>query len=203
VGVGEDGPTHQPVEQIASLRLIPGLELFRPADAEETATALEEALARRVGPTILALSRQNLPALPGTVEERRAGTRRGGYVLVRESAPLELVLLATGSEVQWAVAAARQLAAEGRGVRVVSLPSLERFAAQPPAWRDQVLPPGCARRLAVEAGCGAGWHRWTGDAGRVLSIESFGLSAPAEQVMERLGICGPAVLAAARELLDA
>jgi transketolase len=203
VGVGEDGPTHQPVEQIASLRLIPGVELFRPADAEETAAALEEALARRNGPSILALSRQNLPALPGAAEERRAGTRRGGYVLVRESAPLELVLLATGSEVQWAVAAARQLAAEGRGVRVVSLPSLERFAAQPPAWRDQVLPPGCARRLAVEAGSGAGWHRWTGDGGRVLSIESFGLSAPAEQVMERLGICGPAVLAAARELLDA
>ncbi|MFA7329931.1 MAG: transketolase [Candidatus Delongbacteria bacterium] len=203
VGVGEDGPTHQPVEQIASLRLIPGLELYRPADPEETAAALEEALARRDGPTALALSRQALPMLPGSAAERRAGTRRGGYVALREESALELVLLATGSEVQWALAAARTLAAEGRGVRVLSLPCLERFAAQDAGWRDQVLPTACRRRLAVEAGSGAGWHRWTGLDGRVLSIERFGLSAPADQVMTTLGMSTAAVLAAARELLEA
>ena len=202
VGVGEDGPTHQPVEQLAALRLVPGLELFRPADAEETAAALEEALGRRAGPTALALSRQVLPMLPGDAAERRAGTRRGGYVLLREQGPLELVLLAAGSEVQWALAAARALEEEGRGVRVLSLPSLERFAAQDAAWRDSVLPAACRRRLAVEAGSGASWQRWTGLDGRVLSIERFGLSAPADQVMSALGMSAEAVTAAARELLE-
>jgi transketolase len=201
VGVGEDGPTHQPVEQVASLRLIPNLELFRPADAEETAGALEEALARRSGPTALALSRQVLPMLPGDAASRRKGARRGAYVLVRESAPLELVMLAAGSEVQLAVSAARVLASEGRGVRVLSLPCLERLAALDPAMLEELLPAACRRRLAVEAGAGASWHRWTGLDGRVLSIERFGLSAPAEQVMARLGMSAEAVLAAARELL--
>jgi transketolase len=203
VGVGEDGPTHQPVEQAAALRLVPGLELFRPADAEETAAALAEALVRRHGPTALALSRQALPALPGDPAERRAGTARGGYVLLREEGPLELLLLAAGSEVQWALAAGRTLAAEGRGVRVLSLPCLERFAAQDRAWRDELLPPSCRRRLAIEAGVGESWQRWTGLDGRVLAIERFGLSAPADQVMRELGMSAEAVLAAALELLEA
>jgi transketolase len=202
VGVGEDGPTHQPVEQLSSLRLIPGLEVFRPADAEETAAALEEALARRRGPTALALSRQALPALGGDAASRREGVRQGAYVLCREQAALELVILATGSEVQLAVAAAQRLAAEGRGVRVLSVPCLERFAAMPRQQRDELLPPACRRRLAVEAGSGALWHRWTGLDGRVLSIERFGLSAPADQVMAELGMTVQAVLDVARELLE-
>jgi transketolase len=124
-------------------------------------------------------------------------------VLLQETAPLELILLATGSEVQLAVAAARQLATEGRGVRVLSLPCVERFAAQDAAYREAVLPDACRCRLAVEAGSGTGWQRWTGLDGRVLSIERFGLSAPAEQVMATLGMSTEAVITAARELLEA
>jgi transketolase len=202
VGVGEDGPTHQPVETLGALRLMPGYELFRPADAEECAGALLAALAKRDGPVGLALSRQALPPL-GCLPagERRRGTRRGGYVLLREHGPLELLLLAAGSEVSLALDAARILAGEGRGVRVVSMPSMERFLAQDAQWREQVLPAACRRRLAVEAGGGALWHRFTGLDGRVLSIERFGLSAPAGEVFTALGITAEAVLAAARELL--
>jgi len=202
VGVGEDGPTHQPIEQTASLRMMPGLELFRPADARECAAALEAA-ARRSGPSAFALSRQALPDLGGSEDDVRRGLEQGAWVAQREHAPLELVLLAAGSEVQWALAAAEALEAEGRGVRVLSVPCLERLAALPASEREALLPSGCRRRLAVEAGVGENWHRFVGLDGRVLSIERFGLSAPADQVMGKLGMDAAAVLCAARELLEA
>jgi transketolase len=202
VGVGEDGPTHQPVEQTASLRLMPGLECFRPADARETAACLEAA-ARRRGPSALALSRQSLPDLGGSQEVVREGLVQGAWVVQREERALELVLLSSGSEVQHALAAARQLAEEGRGVRVISVPCIERFAKLSREEREPLLPDACRRRLAVEAGAGESWHRFTGLDGRVLSIERFGLSAPADQVMRELGMSPDAVLKVARELLEA
>lgn len=201
-GVGEDGPTHQPIETTSALRLLPDYEVYRPADAEECAGALLAALARLDGPTALALSRQNLPALSHlSAGERRRGTARGGYVLLRESGPLELVLLAAGSEVALVLEAARTLAAEGRGVRVVSMPSMERFLKQDAEWRERVLPAACRRRLAVEAGVGALWNRFTGLDGAVHSVERFGLSAPGAEALAVLGMSVGAVLEAARELL--
>lgn len=197
VAVGEDGPTHQPVETIAALRLLPNLDVLRPADPEETAGAWAAALARNDGPTVLALSRQAVPMLPGTAAERRHGAEKGAYVLVRESAALETVLIATGSEVQVATGAAKEL---GPGTRVVSMPSPFRFAKQDAAYRDEVLPPSCKRRVSVEAGVTAGWERWVGDAGRSVGIDRFGASAPGGTVLDKLGINVANVVATARSL---
>ena len=198
VGVGEDGPTHQPVETISSLRLIPGFTVIRPADPEETAGAFAAALAHTHGPTLLALTRQAVPQLndaPANV--RREGVLKGGYVLVRETAPLTHILIGTGSEVQHAVAAAKQL---GAGVRVVSMPSLEIFARQPAEYRESVLPAGCQKRVAIEAGVPDLWHQHVGPQGRILGISRFGLSAPFQQAMHELGMTAEAVVAAARGL---
>jgi transketolase len=198
VGVGEDGPTHQPVETISSLRLIPGFTVIRPADPEETAGAFAAALAHTGGPTLLALTRQAVPPLneaPAAV--RREGVLKGGYVLVRETAPLTHLLIATGSEVQHAVAAARQL---GAGVRVVSMPSLEIFDRQSPEYRESVLPAACQKRVAIEAGVPDLWHQHVGPQGRILGISRFGLSAPFQQAMQELGMTADAVVAAARGL---
>jgi transketolase len=196
IGVGEDGPTHQPVETIAGLRVIPGLDLIRPADPEETAGAYAAALSRVDGPTVLALTRQVLPTLAAIPAEiRRQGALRGGYVAVRETAALEVILLATGSEVQLAVEAARIL---GPGTRVVSLPSTQRFDRQPAEYRESVLPAACRRRVAVEAGVTVGWHRYVGLDGRVVGIDRFGLSAPAPVAFRELGLTVEAVVAAAR-----
>ncbi|MCU0655997.1 MAG: transketolase [Polyangiaceae bacterium] len=197
VGVGEDGPTHQPVETVMGLRVIPGLDVLRPADPEETAGAWAAAMLRTDGPTVLALSRQALPLLPADVKTRREGVALGAYVLVRETAPLQWILIASGSEVQHAVAAAKDL---GPGARVVSMPSMERFARQPLAYREEVLPPSCTRRVSMEAGVTLGWHRWVGDRGIALGIDRFGASAPGNLVMERLGISAKAFLDAARSL---
>jgi transketolase len=198
VGVGEDGPTHQPVETIASVRLIPGFTVIRPADPEETAGAFAAALAHTSGPTLLALTRQAVPQLnEAPADTRRAGVQQGAYVLVRETAPLTHILLGTGSEVQHAVAAAKQL---GAGVRVVSMPSMEIFDRQPQDYRDSVLPPSCPKRVAIEAGVSAPWHKYVGPAGRILGIDRFGLSAPFQQAMQELGMTADAVLAAARGL---
>lgn len=203
VGVGEDGPTHQPVESVSALRLIPGLELFRPADLVECDAALREALKRLDGPVVLSLSRQNLPALVADADcDRFAGVSRGGYVIKREVSELELVLMAAGSEVQHVMEAARILESEGRGVRVVSMVSLERFEQQDAAWRESVLPDGCRRRIAIEAGRGNLWYRHVGLDGRVLAIDRFGISAPGDQVMQALGMEAGRVLDAARELLS-
>jgi len=198
VGVGEDGPTHQPVETISSVRLIPGFQVIRPADAEETAAAFAVALERTEGPTMLALTRQNLPALNAIpMDVRRGGVSRGGYIAIREAASLSCILLATGSEVQHAVAAAQQL---GGGVRVVSMPSMERFDDQPQEYRDEVLPPFCQKRVSIEAGVSNPWHKYVGPEGRIIGIDRFGLSAPFGEVMQELGITAAAVVAAARAL---
>jgi transketolase len=198
VGVGEDGPTHQPVETIAGLRVIPNLDLIRPADPEETAGAFAAALARSEGPTLLALSRQALPNLNDIpVALRRAGVLQGGYVAVKETSELTHILIATGSELQYAVSAAKIL---GAGVRVVSMPCTQRFDRQSADYREGVLPLACRRRIAIEAGVTLGWHKYVGLDGRVIGIDRFGLSAPAPVVFQELGITTDAVVAAAQSL---
>ncbi len=198
VGVGEDGPTHQPVETVSGLRLIPNLDVIRPADPEETAGAFAAAMQRTDGPTLLALTRQvvaNLNDIP--VQTRREGVTKGGYIAVKETGKLEAILLSSGSEVQHAVAAAKQL---GGGVRVVSVPSFHRFDKQPQAYRDEVLPPACRKRVAIEAGVSGLWWKYVGLDGKVVAIDRFGLSAPGGKVMEVLGITPQAVVDAVKAL---
>jgi transketolase len=177
------------------LRVIPNLDVIRPGDPEETAAAWAAAAERRDGPTVLALSRQAVPMLPGDVKTRREGTVRGAYVLVRETAALETILIATGSEVSLAVSAAKEL---GAGTRVVSMPCWSRFSRQDAAYRESVLPKAVRRRVSVEAGVTLGWERWTGTEGHSVGIDRFGASAPGPQVMEKLGLTVAAVVAAAK-----
>jgi len=196
VGVGEDGPTHQPVETIAGLRVIPNLDVIRPADPEETAGAFASALARTDGPTLLALTRQALPTLNEIpVQTRREGVLKGGYVALRETGPLTHIIISTGSELQLALGAAKTL---GAGVRVVSMPSTQIFDRQSAEYRESVLPSSCRRRVAVEAGVTIGWHKYVGLDGRVVGIDRFGLSAPAPVVFKELGLTVEAVVAAAQ-----
>ncbi len=198
IGVGEDGPTHQPVETVSGLRVIPHLDVVRPADPEETAGAFAAALSRVDGPTLIALTRQALPNLNDVpVETRRHGAIQGGYVAVRETAPLERILLATGSELQLAIAAAKTL---GAGTRVVSMPCFERFDRQSSEYRESVLPNGCRRRVAVEAGVSGLWYKYVGLDGKVVGIDRFGLSAPAPTVYKELGVTVEAVVAAAQSV---
>ena len=186
VGVGEDGPTHQPVETVSTLRLVPNLDVIRPADPEETAGAFVAALNRLNGPTLLSLTRQAVPMLnDASVQERREGVARGGYVLLKEKGELKTILLASGSEVQHAVAAAKLL---GDGVRVVSLPSFYRFDQQDAQYQEQVLPRHCTRRVAIEAGVTGLWWKYVGLQGKVVGIDRFGMSAPGDKVMKELGI---------------
>ncbi|MDH4160207.1 MAG: transketolase [Actinomycetota bacterium] len=204
IGVGEDGPTHQPVEHLAALRAIPGLAVVRPADANETAAAWGATLDRHDGPVALALTRQNVPVLsgpgrPGT----RDGVRRGGYVLSDSPDPPQVLLLATGSEVQLALGAQQELAGAGVAARVVSMPCLEWFADQPQAYRDAVLPPQVRARVAVEAGVSLSWYRWVGDAGRIVGIDHYGASADQETLFQRFGLTVETVVAAARASLAA
>ncbi len=198
IGVGEDGPTHQPVETVSGLRVIPNLDVIRPADPEETAGAFAAAVTRNDGPTLLALSRQVLPMLNEiSVQTRREGVQRGAYIAVKETAPLTHILLASGSEVQLAVAAAKVL---GPNVRVVSVPSFERFNRQPAEYRAEVLPADCRRRVAIEAGVTGLWHQYVGLDGKVIGIDRFGISAPGGTVFKELGITAEAVVAAAKAL---
>ena len=197
VGVGEDGPTHQPVETLAGLRAIPQLDIVRPADPEETAAAWVCAMERTDGPTVLALTRQAVPVLPGDAAAKRAGVRRGAYVVVKETAKLETILIATGSEVQHAVAAAKDL---GAGTRVVSMPCWERFERETPAYREEVLPASCTRRVSIEAGVTFGWTKWVGTKGASIGIDHFGASAPGNLLMEKFGITAAHVVEAARAL---
>lgn len=198
IGVGEDGPTHQPVETVTGLRVIPQLDVIRPADPEETAGAFVAALQRTDGPTLLALTRQAVPMLnEASVEERRNGVLKGGYIVVKETTALETILLSCGSEVQHAVAAAKEL---GAGTRVVSLPCFERFERQSAAYREEVLPESCRRRVAIEAGVPDAWYRYVGLDGKVIALTRFGLSAPGNKVMEKLGITAQSVIEAARSL---
>ena len=193
VGLGEDGPTHQPVEHLAALRAIPGLTVIRPGDANETAYAWRVILEDLDGPAVLVLSRQDLPVLPDASAD---GVARGAYAL-RDAGDPEVVLIGTGSEVSVALAAAERLAADGVAARVVSMPSWELFAAQDEAYRDGVLPPGLPA-ISVEAGVTQGWERWSD---RAIGIDRFGASAPGAEVLERLGITADNVAGAARELL--
>ncbi|MFE6359339.1 transketolase [Streptomyces sp. NPDC057806] len=202
IGLGEDGPTHQPVEHLASLRAIPGLNVVRPADANETAVAWAEILRRHAtdpAPHGLALTRQGVPTY-----ERNEDAAKGGYVLRESSTGTpDVVLIATGSEVQLAVAAREQLEAEGIGTRVVSMPSVEWFEQQPRAYREAVVPPSVRARVAVEAGIGLTWYRFVGDAGRIVSLEHFGASADARTLFAEYGFTAENVAAAARESLAA
>jgi transketolase len=198
VGVGEDGPTHQPVETVPGLRVIPNLDVIRPADPEETAGAFVAALDRSDGPTLLALSRQAVPLLSDIpLETRREGVLLGGYVAQRESAALDLILLAAGSELQHALEAAKRL---GPGTRVVSIPCFERFDRQPTSYKESVLPRSCRRRVAIEATVPSTWAPYVGLDGVTIGIDRFGLSAPGGTVMKELGISADAVVKAAEGL---
>jgi transketolase len=203
IGLGGDGPTHQPVEHLASLRAMPGLRVIRPADGPETAEAWRAALLHRGGPTAIALTRQSLPPIDRERFAKADGLHRGGYVLAEaDGGAPELVLIATGSEVWVALAARELLQAEEVPTRLVSLPCWELFAEQDRAYRDQVLPPQVTARLAVEAASPFGWREWVGDAGDVVGVDRYGASAPGEEVLRRYGFTAENVAARARLLLQ-
>ena len=198
VGLGEDGPTHQPVETIASLRAIPNLTVIRPADGNETSGAYKVAIANRKTPTLLAFSRQ---ALPQTVGSSIEGVAKGAYIISDGTGTPDVILIGTGSELELCVKAAEQLTAAGKQVRVVSMPSWELFDAQDDDYRESVLPKAVTQRLAVEAGISMGWCRYVGSAGDVISIERFGASAPGKTVLEKFGYTVESVVARANALM--
>ena len=203
IALGEDGPTHQPVEQLASLRAMPNLLLLRPADANETVEAWRIAIQHTAGPVGLVLTRQKTPVLDRTTLASAAGTARGAYVLIDAGAGLpELVLIATGSEVSLALDAHRQLAGEGIRGRVVSMPSWELFEAQSAEYRESVLPAGVHARISVEAGSPFGWERYVGAGGAIIGVDRFGASAPGPEVMARYGFTVAHIVATARSLLS-
>lgn len=198
VGVGEDGPTHEPVETVAALRAIPGLDVIRPGDPEETAGAFAAAFQKTTGPTLLVLSRQNIATLNEIpVDTRREGVFKGGYIAKKETAPLDTILLATGSELQHAMKAATEL---GAGTRVVSMPCFERFESQSAEYKESVLPKSCRKRISIEAGISDPWFRYVGLDGKTVAIDRFGLSAPGNIVMEQLGITASHLVEAAKSL---
>jgi transketolase len=204
IGVGEDGPTHQPIEHVAALRAIPNLTVFRPGDANETAAAWACAIAACDGPSALALTRQKLPILDGTPEKAREGVAKGGYVLrdaSGDAARPDLILIGTGSELQLAMAAATALEKEGIRCRVVSLPSWERFEAQDAAYREAVLPRASRKRVTIEAESPFGWERYAGDDGAIVGIDRFGASAPAEKIFEAFGITADRVTEIGRKVV--
>lgn len=206
IALGEDGPTHQPIEQLATLRAIPNLAVVRPADANETAIAWHEVLSRQAGPTGLALTRQNVPVFPRGVDgfADADGVRKGAYVLIDSPTDsVDVQLIATGSEVELAVSAREQLAAEGIGARVISAPCLEWFNEQSEDYRNSVLLPEVKARVSVEAALSLGWHRYVGDTGRSVSIEHFGASADHKTLFEKFGITVDAVVSAAKESIQA
>lgn len=199
IGVGEDGPTHQPIDQLPMLRAIPNLVTLRPADANETVAAWKVALERRGGPTAMILTRQKVAMLPSPASAEQVG--RGAYVALETGASPRAILMATGSEVAVAVQAAQQLAQDGISVRVVSMPSWELFAAQPESYRQRVLPPSITARVAIEAASPFGWDRWTGDRGTIIAMPGFGASAPAERLFTEFGFTPAAAASAVRTLL--
>ena len=203
IGLGQDGPTHQPIEQILGLRAVPNLVTLRPADANETAEAWKVALQRRNGPTALILSRQNLPVLDRTKFAPAAGVSRGGYVLWDAAAKPDVILMGTGSELHTALEAGKRLAEKRVNARVVSLPSWELFDAQPAEYRNSVLPPAIKRRISVEAASPMGWERYTGDEGVIIGIPHFGASAPGEVLYEKFGLTPDRVVSEALRLVGA
>ncbi|MFN8520596.1 MAG: transketolase [Chloroflexota bacterium] len=207
IGLGEDGPTHQPVEHYAALRAMPGLTFVRPGDPNEAVAAWRLAVEQRHGPVALALTRQKLPVLPGTADMATEGVARGGYVLADavdpagEPAQPDVIVLATGSELSVAMDARARLTSEGIRTRVVSLPSWERFGAQPREYRDSVLPPEETLRISVEAGVSLGWDRWVGPEGAIIAIDRFGASAPAGELFPAFGISAAHVASVARQVM--
>ncbi|MFL6097573.1 MAG: transketolase family protein, partial [Blastococcus sp.] len=204
IGLGEDGPTHQPIEHFAALRAIPGLDFVRPADANETAVAWRTILENNDRPAGLALSRQNLPVFERTSANAADGVARGAYVLAEASnGSPEVILLGTGSEVQIAMAARERLEADGVPTRVVSVPCVEWFADQDQSYKDEVLPPSVRARVSVEAGVPMGWREFVGDAGRIVGLTHYGASAAYTVLYEEFGLTDDAVVAAARESIEA
>lgn len=192
IGVGEDGPTHQPVETVSGVRVIPNVDVIRPADPEETAGAFAAMVERKDGPTALFLTRQAVPTMNEVpVSERREGVFRGAYVAKKETGDLDTILIGTGSELQHALEAARSL---GDGVRVVSMPCMERFDRQSDEYRESILPAACTKRVAIEAGVSAPWYKYVGSAGTVIGIDRFGISAPGNTVMSELGMTAENVI---------
>jgi transketolase len=204
IGVGEDGPTHQPVEQLVSLRAVPGLLVFRPADANEVVETWRLVIALRHEPAVLVLSRQALPTLDRNVLGPASGVARGAYVLAEaDGGNPEVILLATGSEVHLALAARDELQAGGIGARVVSMPCWELFDRQPQAYRDEVLPPSVRARVSVEQASTLGWDRYVGDGGAVIGMHTFGASAPLKQLLTKFGFTPDRVAEVARERVAA
>ncbi len=201
VGLGEDGPTHQPIEQLAALRAVPGLWVVRPCDAAETAEAWRQAILHMDGPTVIALTRQNVPVLDRTVLAPASGLAQGAYTLRDVPGKPDMILMATGSEVQWALGAADKLAADGVQARVVSMPCWALFDAQPREYRDEVLRPDVKARLVIEAASPLGWHKYVGDQGDVIGLNRFGASAPGDIVMRELGFTVDNVVQRAKTLL--
>ncbi|MGH8099729.1 MAG: transketolase-like TK C-terminal-containing protein, partial [Chthoniobacterales bacterium] len=198
IGVGEDGPTHEPVETISSVRIMPQIDVIRPADPEEAAGAFVAAMQRIDGPTFIALTRQVVPILNDVdVKLRREGVSRGGYIAKKETGKLDLIILSCGSELQHALAAAKEL---GAGVRVVSMPCFERFNRQPANYREEVLPQTCRKRVAIEAGVPDTWYQYVGLDGKVIGLHRFGLSAPGAEVMKEFGMDAQHVIDAAKSL---
>jgi transketolase len=196
IGVGEDGPTHEPVETVSSVRLMPQIDVIRPADPEETAGAFVAAIQRTDGPTLLALTRQVVPILNDVDPKlRREGVARGGYVAKKEKGKLDLIIMSCGSELQHALAAANEL---GDSVRVVSMPCFERFERESEEYREEVLPKSCRKRVAIEAGVPEIWYQYVGIDGKVIGLHEFGLSAPGAEVMKARGIDAKHVVDAAK-----
>ena len=196
IGLGEDGPTHQPIEQLAALRAIPNMTVIRPSDATEVVEAWRAAITHRNGPVALVLTRQKVAVVDRTKYAAATGLHQGGYTLADSPNP-DVVLLATGSEVELILGAYEQLKAEGRRPRAVSMPCLEYFAKQPEAYRESVLPPG-VRRIAVEAAAPQSWYRWVGENGVIVGIERFGASAPYQRIYQELGLTVERIVAEAQ-----
>ncbi len=201
IGLGEDGPTHQPVEQLASLRAMPGLNVIRPCDANEVAEAWRVIMRQKHQPTALVLTRQNVPVLDRSRYASAEGLRRGGYVLADSEGDPEVILIATGSEVSLAVDAYEELRSDGVRARVVSLPSWYLFDLQPDEYRESVLPQAVQARVAVEQASTLGWDRYVGPRGQIVGMHTFGASAPLKEVQRKFGFTPERVAQAARELL--
>jgi transketolase len=202
VALGEDGPTHQPIEQLVGLRAVPNLVTLRPADATETAEAWQVALERRNGPTVMALTRQKLPVFNRQELAPASGVRRGGYVLWQSDDQPKVILIATGSEVHIALEAGKLLARSNISARVVSLPSWELFDDQPLEYRHSVLPPSIKARVSMEAASPMGWERYVGDSGVIIGLDRFGASAPGDIIYQQLGLTAQHMAAEARRLLE-
>ncbi|MCG2588157.1 transketolase [Rhodohalobacter sulfatireducens] len=202
IGLGEDGPTHQPIEHLAALRATPNVHVYRPADANETAICWKSAIEREHGPSLLVLTRQSLPTLDRSVYEDVSGTEKGAYILKKENSDTpDLILMSTGSEVHLALEAAEKLEDSGKAVRVVSMPCIEIFKKQSDQYQNEILPPSVKKRISIEAAATLGWYRWVGSEGIAMGLDQFGTSAPYEEAYEELGLTVDAIIDNAESLL--